>query len=93
MRKYDDEKSIGIRVIRIIWANELEKEKDVKRRTQLAKLMGHSLEIAKNVYVRGTEGLAEESTRDSKKYKDYGEKGYKYTEAQLMKGIDKRFDN
>lgn len=92
MKKDEGEKSIGIRVIRIIWVKELEKIKDVKKRTELARLMGHSLEIAKNVYLRGTEGLAKESSAELKKYKDYGEKGFPWTEKQVMKGIDKRFE-
>lgn len=92
MKKGEDERSIGIRVVRIIWVKELEKIKDVKKRTELARLMGHSLEIAKNVYLRGTEGLAKESSAELKKYKDYGEKGYPLSDAQVMKGIDKRFD-
>jgi len=92
MKHEGDEKNIGIREIRIIWVNYLEVVKDVKERTRLAKLMGHSLEMATNVYLRKTEGKVKESSKLIKEHPDYGEKGYIHDKKKIMKGIDTRFD-
>jgi hypothetical protein len=92
MKHEGDEKNIGIREIRIIWVNYLEVVKDVKERTRLAKLMGHSLEMATNVYLRKTEGKVKESSKLIKEHPDYGEKGYIHNKKKIMKGIDTRFD-
>jgi hypothetical protein len=89
MRKDDTEKSINLRTIRIIWATHLDKEKDTKKRSQLANMMGHSLEMARTVYVRATEGQDLEDNEELDKYSDYNEPNFPYTKEQILRGIDK----
>ena len=91
LKRNKDDMSIGIQKIRIIWVNALEKVKDVKKRTEFAQLMGHSLEIAKNVYLRGTFGVSETTSKKNSKYKDYGDPGYPHSKSAILKGIDLRF--
>jgi len=91
MKHQDDEKSINMRAIRVIWVRALEKVTDERERTKLAKAMGHSLDIARDIYLRKTEGIVPKSTEVSTTLKDYGEKGYPFTKKFILENdIDYR---
>ena len=83
LKHKDDDKNITINVLRQAWVNSL-KDSDVNERVKLAESMGHQLSTAMAVYQRPDNKMVSEYKEKNKKLYDFGEKGYYYTEKQII---------
>lgn len=86
MKNADTDKNVTINMLRQSWASFM-KDKPFNERMEVARKMGHSLKTQEDVYVRPDEDEISDYTEEDGSYVfDYGEKGYPYTDKDILDG-------